>query len=109
MPLEGTMLPIRVDGTHHDRLQHAVLSDVLGEFGESNGRELCPRVVGVFVQALDGDDARLANPDVERWGFARSRQWRLGNIHCNGTAFNKCSAGSRRVHCRIEQIQLPAP
>ena len=76
---------------HHDRLQDAVLSDVLGKFVESIGWELCARVVGVFAQALDGDDACLVDTDVECRGFARGRQWRLCDLNCAGAAFIKCN------------------
>ena len=49
---------------HDDRLKDAVLPDVLGEFVQAGFGKLGARIVGVFVQALDGDNECLSGKDL---------------------------------------------
>lgn len=93
---------------HDDRLKDAVLPNVLGKFTEPCFREHGARVANVFVQALNGDEERLAGNNVECRGVARGREGQRTDIKRIDVGFCEPHRAIGRSRYRVKQIQLLA-
>lgn len=74
-PELDAVAPVSIDRLHDDRLQDAVLADVLGQLLQLNLRELGTRVVRVFAERRQRNEKRLAGGQPR--GFSDGHGWHL--------------------------------
>ena len=90
------------DAAHHDGLQHTVLFDRIREARERALVEAPARLLGIGIDAIDGDLARR-RPRARR-GLERRRGGRLRRA-----AARRCRVRARWVDCSSESPWLRAP
>ena len=69
-PLAGDELIAIADGSHQDRLEHAVLAQRIGQRGDLGRREMAAGLVRVGIDLIDGDVDQLGS--LERAGLEPS-------------------------------------